>query len=132
MTNEEKFYKYVDWLNANANMMNEVTLEENEAKLKRGVTMMTQIALASGKNYQKPDLSGFENAKKMISEIKWVDLKITEYPVIGLWHGANHKTQDGRFVFNMEWLNEYAEDLDSKEARWKLKLYMDFDCTPLD
>ena len=130
--NVEKFWKYVNWLDKNAEKMSLSQLDENTGKLSRGVSMMKQIALQSGDEFQEPELKKFRRAKEMVSSVRWVNLKIKEYPEIGIWHGANHKDSDGKFIFNLEWLNEYVEDLDTEDARFKLKLYMDFDCEALD
>ena len=129
-----KFDKYLKWLAEKVPAMSPAELDKHKATYKKGVSRVNQLSMSHGDEYSPPEVDEvFGIGEKNAMKIRWVDLKIDGYNEIGLWHGRTHKTEQGLFVFNLQWLNEFIGDnIQAEDARFKLKLYMDFDCEPLD
>jgi len=136
LTNEpdyQKFQKYIQWLADNLAGLSPEKIKSHRETYKRGVSRVSQLALSYGQDWSAPDIESiFANGEKNASKVVWFNPKIEGYKKVGMWHGKNHKTEDGLFVFNVEWLNRFTDGVtDSKSARFKLKLYMDLDCEPI-
>lgn len=122
-----KFNKYMVWLAQRLPNMSPADIKKHKKTLDRGISRMNQLALSYGEEFTPPDINKvFDIAKKNASKITWVNPKIEGYDKIGLWYGANHKTNEGIFVFNIYWFKKFAEDRD--DGKFNLKAYMDLDC----
>ena len=125
--NYKKFWEYLDWLTADPSRATQNRVQ----KLKDGVKMMRQLASSYGKEFIVPDSAKEVLGEDFSSKITWIDFKIQGVEKVGLWLGANHKTQEGYSVFNLEWFNELINDKKKKDARAIIKFYIDNDCEPI-
>ena len=122
--NYKKFCEYLDWLTADPSRATQNRVQ----KLKDGVKMMRQLASSYGKEFIVPDSAKEFLGEDFSSKITWIDFKIQGLKKVGLWLGANHKTQYGYHVFNLEWFNEVIQGRSKKDARAIIKFYVDNDC----
>ena len=143
-----KFTSYQDWLRksvstgtqqpSSSTQQRSVStpekLQEHKEKYARGVRAVMQVALAHGVDYKPLSFEEVtNNAEKTFGKITYVNLKIKGFKKIGLWGGANYKDEEGVFIFNIDWLNDFVDNnLDTDSARFKLRAYMMFDCKSVD
>ena len=126
----EKFNQYVDWLKKVAHTFSSDKREKHVLKYRAACAKIQQLALSWGVDW-KPK---FPAAKmlapvKNASKITWFNPKIEDVDRVGVWFGDNTK-RDGFFVFNVYWLLSFVDGLPIEQRRRRLKIYIDFDCTP--
>ena len=120
----KKFWEFLDWLLEDPSRATQPRID----KLRDGVKAMRQLAISCGQEFIVPESARELLHEDFSSKITWIDFKIKGVEKVGLWLGANHKTQDGYHVFNLEWFNEVIQGRSKKDARAIIKFYIDNDC----